>query len=165
MGVWIMAGVTFREAARKKMLWMALAAGSAFLILFGTGLHFQAKDFAAHGMSPVLRREISFTMVTMGLYAVDLLAVLMTILTSIDTLSGEIASGTIQAIAAKPVCNADSSTARSAAVNTTRMKKCLVSTSLNCWASRMFCPLWARKVETAETMPGRSGQERVSTYW
>jgi len=103
MGVWIMAGVTFREAARKKMLWMALAAGAAFLILFGTGLHFQAKDFAAHGMSPVLRREISFTMVTMGLYAVDLLAVLMTILTSIDTLSGEIASGTIQAIAAKPV--------------------------------------------------------------
>ena len=103
MGVWIMAGVTFREAARKKMLWMALAAGSAFLILFGACIHFQPKDFAAHGMSPVLRREISFTMVTMGLYAVDLLAVLMTILTSIDTLSGEIASGTIQAIAAKPV--------------------------------------------------------------
>jgi Cu-processing system permease protein len=103
MGVWIMAGVTFREAARKKMLWMALVAGGAFLILFGTGLHFQAKDFATHGMSPVLRREISFTMVTMGLYAVDLLAVLMTILTSIDTLSGEIASGTIQAIATKPV--------------------------------------------------------------
>ncbi len=103
MGVWIMAGVTFREAARKKMLWMALAAGGAFLILFGTGLHFQAKDFAAHGMSPVLQREIAFAMVTMGLYAVDLLAVLMTILTSIDTLSGEIASGTIQAIATKPV--------------------------------------------------------------
>ena len=103
MGVWIMAAVTFREAARKKMLWMALVAGGAFLILFGTGLHFQVKDFAAHGMSPVLRREISFTMVTMGLYAVDLLAVLMTILTSIDTLSGEIASGTIQAIATKPV--------------------------------------------------------------
>jgi Cu-processing system permease protein len=103
MGVWIMAGVTFREAARKKMLWMALGAGGAFLILFGTGLHFQAKDFAAHGMSPILRREISFAMVTMGLYAVDLLTVLMTILTSVDTLSGEIASGTIQAIATKPI--------------------------------------------------------------
>ena len=103
MGVWLMAGVTFREAARKKLLWMALGAGGAFLILFGTGLHFQAKDFAAHGMSPILRREISFTMVTMGLYAVDLLTVLMTILTSVDTLSGEIASGTIQAIATKPI--------------------------------------------------------------
>src|SRR5260370_25508265 len=42
-------------------------------------------------------------MLTMGLYAVDLLAVLMTILTSVDTLSGEIASGTIQAVATKPV--------------------------------------------------------------
>lgn len=103
MGVWIMAGVTFHEAARKKMLWMALIAGGAFLILFATGLHFQAKDFIAHGMSPVLRREISFAMLTMGLYAVDLLAVLMTILTSVDTLSGEIASGTIQAVATKPI--------------------------------------------------------------
>ena len=33
----------------------------------------------------------------------DLLAVVMTILTSIDTISGEIASGTIQAIAMKPI--------------------------------------------------------------
>ena len=107
MGIWIMAGVTFSEAARKKMLWMALAAGVAFLILFGTGLHFQAKDFAAHGMSPVLRREISFAMLTMGLYAVDLLAVLMTILTSVDTLSGEIASGTIQAVASSAVFSAN----------------------------------------------------------
>ena len=103
MGTWIMAGVTFREAARKKMLWMALAAGCAFLILFGTGLHFQARGFAKQGMNPILRREISSTMLTMGLYAVDLLAVLMTILTSVDTLSGEIASGTIQAVATKPV--------------------------------------------------------------
>jgi Cu-processing system permease protein len=103
VGIWIMAAVTYHEAARKKMLWMAMAAGVAFLILFGTGLHFQAKNFAARGMGVVLRREISFTMLTMGLYAVDLLAVLMTILTSVDTISGEIASGTIQAVATKPV--------------------------------------------------------------
>jgi len=103
MAVWIMAGVTFREAARKKMLWMALIAGAGFLTLFAVGLHFQARDFARNDMSPVLKREISFTMLTMALYAVDLLAVLMTILTSIDTLSGEIASGTIQAVATKPI--------------------------------------------------------------
>jgi Cu-processing system permease protein len=103
MGTWIMAAVTFREAARKKMMWMALAVSGAFIVLFGTGLHFQTRDFAARGMNPVLRREISFTMLTMALYAVDLLAVLMTILTSVDTLSGEIASGTIQAVVTKPV--------------------------------------------------------------
>ena len=28
---------------------------------------------------------------------------------------------------------------------------------------RMFCPLWARNVDTAETMPGRSGQDNVRT--
>ncbi len=103
IGMWVMAGVTFREAARKKMLWMALAAGTAFLALFGTGLHFQAKSFAERGMNPVMRREIAFTMLIMGTYAVNLLAVLMTILTSVDTLSGEIASGTIQAVATKPI--------------------------------------------------------------
>ncbi|MBV9625680.1 MAG: ABC transporter permease [Acidobacteria bacterium] len=103
MGIWIMAGVTFREAARKKMLWMALAVSGAFIILFGSGLHFQSRDFSARGMNPVLRREISFTMLTMALYAVDLLAVLMTILISADTVSGEIASGTIQAVMTKPV--------------------------------------------------------------
>lgn len=103
MGVWIMAGVTFQEAARKKVLWMALAAGGAFLALFATGLHFQAKDFAIHPISPILRREITHTMLTMALYAIDLLTVVMTVLTSVDTLSGEIASGTIQAVATKPV--------------------------------------------------------------
>lgn len=103
MGIWVMAGVTFREAARKKMLWMALAAGAGFLALFGIGLHFQAKDFVEHGTNPFWRREVSSAMLTMGLYAVDMLAVLMTILTSVDTLSGEIASGTIQAIVTKPI--------------------------------------------------------------
>ncbi len=103
MGIWIMAGVTFREAARKKMLWMALAAGCGFLALFTTGLHFQAKAFTANRMNPIIRHELSSTMLIMGLYAIDLLAVLMTILTSVDTLSGEIASGTIQAIATKPI--------------------------------------------------------------
>ncbi|HEV2176379.1 MAG TPA: ABC transporter permease subunit [Terriglobia bacterium] len=102
MGAWVMAGVTFREAARKKVLWMALAAGVAFLALFGTGLYFQLKDFSHRFPLPVVREGISgFLMV--GLYAVDLMAILMTVLTSVDTLSGEIASGTVQAVATKPI--------------------------------------------------------------
>src|SRR3954451_1400301 len=103
MGAWIMAGVTFREALRKKLVWIALAAGIAFLALFGTGLHYQAKDFAERSMNPLLRREIARTMLILGLYAIDLLAAILAVLTSVDTLSGEIASGTIQAVATKPV--------------------------------------------------------------
>jgi ABC-2 type transport system permease protein len=102
MGAWIMAGVTFREAARKKVLWMALAAGWAFLALFGTGLYFQMKDFTSR-MNPLLARQVINGLLMVGLYAVDLLAVAMTVMTSADTLSGEIASGTIHAVATKPV--------------------------------------------------------------
>ena len=102
MGAWIVAGVTFREAARKKLLWMALLAGSAFLALFGTGLHFQLKDFASR-TSPLIARQGVDALLMVGLYAVDLMAVVMTVLTSVDTLSGEIDSGTIQAVATKAI--------------------------------------------------------------
>lgn len=102
MGAWIMAGVTFREAARKKILWMALLVGLAFLALFGTGLHFQLKGFSPR-TSPIIRRQVMNAMLMMGLYAVNLMTVVMTVLTSVDTLSGEVASGTIQAVATKPI--------------------------------------------------------------
>jgi Cu-processing system permease protein len=103
MGAWIMAGVTFREAARKKILWTAFLAGSAFLALFGTGMHFQINEFTRHSVPPFIRYQLEAAMLQVGFYAVDLLAVIMTILTSVDALSGEIASGTIQAIATKPI--------------------------------------------------------------
>jgi len=103
MGVWIMAGVTFREAARKKILWTALLAGLAFLALFGTGVHFQVKDFNTRSIPPYIRYQAITGILQVGFYAVDLLAVVMTILTSVDTISGEITSGTIHAIATKPI--------------------------------------------------------------
>ena len=102
MGVWIMAGVTFREAARKKILWMAAAAGAGFLLLFGVGLHYQVRDLAVR-TNPLVRRQILYGAMMVGLYAADALAVVMAALTSVDTLSGEIASGAIQAIVTKPV--------------------------------------------------------------
>ncbi|HVC18671.1 MAG TPA: ABC transporter permease subunit [Vicinamibacterales bacterium] len=103
MGAWIMAGVTFREAARKRILWTALIVGVAFLAVFGAALHYQMADFAVRATIPFLRYQILSAMLLIGLYVVDLLAVLMTILTSIETVSGEIASGTIHAIATKPM--------------------------------------------------------------
>jgi Cu-processing system permease protein len=102
MGAWIIAGVTFREAARKKFLWMAVLAGLAFLGLFATGLHYTVKDFGPR-IPLLMRRGELNALLMMGLYAVDLLAMMMTVLTSVDTLSGEIASGTIQAVATKPL--------------------------------------------------------------
>ncbi|MBZ5643545.1 MAG: ABC transporter permease [Acidobacteriia bacterium] len=103
MGAWIMAGITFREAARKKILWTALLAGAGFLLVFGIGLHFQVGDLKNSAVPPFLRYQVISAMLMIGLYTVDLLAVVMTTLTSVDTIAGEITSGTIHAIATKPM--------------------------------------------------------------
>ena len=103
IGIWIMAGITFREAARKKILWTAFIAGIGFLLVFGIGLHFQVEDFRMSTVPPFLRYQILNSMLMIGLYTVDLLAVVMTTLTSVDTLAGEITSGTIHAMATKPL--------------------------------------------------------------
>jgi ABC-type transport system involved in multi-copper enzyme maturation permease subunit len=103
MGVWIMAGITFREAARKKILWTALLAGMGFLVVFGIGLRFQVGDLRNSAVPPFLRYQVISAMLMIGMYTVDLLAVVMTTLTSVDTIAGEITSGTIHAIATKPL--------------------------------------------------------------
>ena len=82
---------------------MALIAGLGFQILFATGLHFQVEAFQDRHVPVPLRKEILSAMLMMALYAIDLLVVVLTVLTSVDTLSGEISSGTIQAVATKPV--------------------------------------------------------------
>jgi Cu-processing system permease protein len=102
-GIWTMAGVTFREASRRRILWTALIAGVLLLAIFAVALRLQVLEFQSRAMSPFVRYQIESGMLMVGLYTCDLLAVVMTILTSIDTLAGEISSGTIQAIATKPI--------------------------------------------------------------
>src|SRR5215472_5053312 len=96
----VIAALTFKEAARKKILWMALLVGLAFLILFGVAHHYQT---FRPSMTPLVRKQILNTQFLVGLYALNFLVLAMTILTSVDTLSGEIASGTIHAVATKPL--------------------------------------------------------------
>jgi ABC-type transport system involved in multi-copper enzyme maturation permease subunit len=98
-----MAGVTFREAARRRILWTALAAAAILLAIFAIALRLQVLEFQSRPMSPFVRYQVESGMLMVGLYTCDLLAVVMTILTSIDTIAGEITSGTIQAIATKPI--------------------------------------------------------------
>jgi Cu-processing system permease protein len=103
MTLWIIARVTFLEAARRKILWTALLAAGAFLALFATGMHYQVRDVHFTRVPQVLRYQILSSILQVGFYAIDLLAVIMTVLTSVDTISGEIASSTIHAIATKPI--------------------------------------------------------------
>ncbi|MEK7404739.1 MAG: ABC transporter permease [Acidobacteriota bacterium] len=107
MGVWVITGLTFREAARRKILLAALLLGLAFLGLYGLGLHLSIAE-SPLGRAPgrenvLLRRQIMNVLLSLGLYAVNWLTVMMTVLTSVDTLAGEISSGTIQAVVTKPI--------------------------------------------------------------
>ncbi len=102
-GIWIMTGVTLREAVRRRILWTALGAGALLLAVFAVAMHLQVLEFQGRAMSPFVRYQVEAGMLMIGLYTCDLLAVVLTILTSIDTLAGEIGSGTIHAIATKPI--------------------------------------------------------------
>jgi Cu-processing system permease protein len=102
-GIWLMAGVTLREAARRKILWTALIASALLLAMFAVAMHLQVVEFQGRAMSPFVRYQVEAGMLMIGLYTCDLLAVVLTILTSIDTIAGELASGTIHAIATKPI--------------------------------------------------------------
>jgi Cu-processing system permease protein len=98
----LMVQVTFREAARRKILWIAALAGCAFLVLWAFAEHAMFARISPE-ISTVRRREGMILMTMMVIYAGSIMTALMAALTSCDTLSGEIASGTIHAIATKPV--------------------------------------------------------------
>ena len=98
----LMARMTFLEAARRKILWIAAIAGVAFVGLFWAGLHSLLQGMSPK-VPPINRQEGIGMMTMMALYAGTMMTSLMAALISCDTISGEIASGTIHAIATKPV--------------------------------------------------------------
>ncbi len=98
----LMARMTFLEAARRKILWIAAIAGAAFVGLFWAGLHSLLQGMSPN-VPPMNRQEGIGMMTMMALYAGTMMTSLMSALISCDTISGEIASGTIHAIATKPV--------------------------------------------------------------
>ncbi len=105
MSTWTIARLTFREASRRKILLAALILGVAFVVIFGIGFHFVIQDIRT-AIRPTARlefNEASNFLLMAGLYVVNFLTAMMAVLTSVDTLSGEIASGTVHTLVAKPI--------------------------------------------------------------
>ena len=97
--------LTIREAARRKILWAALILGLLFLVVYGLGFYFIQQDIyrTTNDTSRIAMNEIYSFFFMAGMYAVNFLTIGMSVLTSVDTLSGEISSGTIQTLVTKPV--------------------------------------------------------------
>lgn len=103
MPIFVIARLTIREAQRRRLLWVALFMGLAFLLVFGLAFHFIRLDIERQvGVSEDLS-FVSVLLLTAGLYAVNLLVNVVAVLVSVTTLSGEIESHTIDAIVTKPI--------------------------------------------------------------
>ncbi|MGD2177823.1 MAG: ABC transporter permease [Anaerolineae bacterium] len=104
-GTLVIAHLTFKEAARRRILIAALLLGIVFLTVYGLGIHFIQQDMMKRGehLQRVLAVPIYNFLAQSGLYVVSFLTLALTVLTSVDTISGEIDSGSIQAVAAKPI--------------------------------------------------------------
>jgi Cu-processing system permease protein len=103
----ILTRLTLLEVSRRRMLLVALLLGAAFLAVFNLGFYFMlptvvasAPQDSAAGIG--MNEFFNFVMMA-GLYAVNFLSIAMGALLAADTLSGEVGSGTIQAIAVKPI--------------------------------------------------------------
>ena len=101
----VIAQLTFREAARRKILLVAVLLGVIFLAVYGAGLYYITVDLQRTGQMEkklVVNQIFNFLLLS-GLYVVNFLYIVITVLTTVDTLAGEIATGTILALAAKPI--------------------------------------------------------------
>ena len=105
MSTFTIARLTFLEAARRKILLAALLLGLLFLIIYGLGFHFLIVETEKSvGNNNLLQlNEIRNFLLMAGMFVVNFLTSIMIVLTSVDTLSGEISSGTIQTLASKPI--------------------------------------------------------------
>lgn len=119
--IWVLTGMTFREAIRRKIVLTGLVLGVCFLLVFSVGFYMitsqiqlaRAAQARAHEeissqlASNVVDRESENMLTLAGLYAVTFLSIAMAALLGADTLSGEINSGTIQTIVTKPIRRSD----------------------------------------------------------
>jgi len=105
MNVLNIARLSFLEAQRRRVFWAAALMGLAFLGVYAVGLHFMYRDLIRHTPTSALAQilePVNF-FVLAGLYVVNFLVVMLAVLTSVDTIAGEISSGTIHTLVTKPL--------------------------------------------------------------
>jgi Cu-processing system permease protein len=101
--VWILAWLTFQEARRRSIVLVALALGLLFLLIFGVGLTLITQSRATQNASPASILAGYNLLTLAGLYVVHFLAIMLAIVATVDAVSGEIGSHTIQTLVTRPL--------------------------------------------------------------
>ncbi len=95
--------LTFHEARRRRMVLAGLGMGAVLILLFSVGVWLINGELHREAESLPVRQQIYNFLLMAGLYVVHFLTIMLAIFASVDTVSGEIASHTIQALVTKPV--------------------------------------------------------------
>lgn len=104
----ILARMTFREAVRRRIVLTGLVLGLLFLAVFSIGFRlvylnaYARAEAQGEAFANLIAGEGINVLTLAGLYAATFLSAAMGALLGADTLSGEIASGTIQTLVTKP---------------------------------------------------------------
>ncbi|BCV21024.1 ABC transporter permease [Moorella sp. Hama-1] len=110
--MWLMALFTFREAWRKKVVLVAGVLTLAFLVLYGTGLHFITRDMV-NTANPAATATSYFAMMqsillfVMGIYLASFLVAGLAILAAVGSIAGEIENGSLYTLAVRPLSRRD----------------------------------------------------------
>ena len=102
MTIPVIARLTIRETQRRKLLWIGVLMSLGFLLVFGLGFHFMYTDIARSVTGDELQIPLLFLTLA-GLYATNLMVIMVAILISVTTISGEVESHTIESLLAKPI--------------------------------------------------------------
>jgi ABC-type transport system involved in multi-copper enzyme maturation permease subunit len=110
-GTLTIAYLTWLEARRRRIVLAAVLCGLAFLVVFGIAAFFIHRAVSAEMSSAavnLVQMRIGYQFMTLaGLYVVNFLTIGLAIMLPVDTLSGEISSGVMQTLAAKPIRRAE----------------------------------------------------------
>jgi ABC-type transport system involved in multi-copper enzyme maturation permease subunit len=103
-GILTIARLTLYEARQRRILLAMLLGGVTFIVLFGIGFYFVGRNVRGSGTESFIEQRLILNFFTMaGLYAINFMTIMTAVLMSIDTLSGEISSGVMQTVAARPI--------------------------------------------------------------
>jgi ABC-type transport system involved in multi-copper enzyme maturation permease subunit len=104
VNTFIFSELTIREAHRRRILWVALLMGMAFLLLFAIGFHYIFSFGVEESLGASAEIELAASLLLIaGLNVVNVLVTLMAVLISVTAVSGEIDSHTIETLVSKPV--------------------------------------------------------------
>ena len=100
----MLARFTLREALRRRLILAALLLTGVFLALYAVGTHFAVRELeTSRLLLPAFRPVLISHLLLTGIWVMSLASAMLAIFAASGTLSGEVDSYTIQAVAAKPV--------------------------------------------------------------